>query len=227
MLPRVLTPGETANVLRVSEADVETLVRLRKLRGFSVLGQSRITEQALAEFIDAGEPPTPADERAVERPESAPSPVPRHRNRNLNAENRARQWAIDRLRRAAPDLDPAAPRKAFTANGKRGILAVATTPSGSRRDYWFGFPGRLLDADAPTVLVAVIAGEPPVAFVVPCRPYRDFLAGLSSDGHGGLKFRIALSDGRAQMTGSSGAPPIDVAPYRDAFGQFAVEPHSR
>ena len=199
ILPMVYTLKQVAETLQISEEDVEEMMSTGELESFSVLDgrYRRIPEHAMTALVElrrAGSAPNNGMQTPNGKPSSTSS-----RKRDPAMERRGRELAIRKMQEVSPDLYPDG-RKRFTANGKQGVLCVSTPPSGPRQEYWMGFPGELLHACLPTLIVAVLADKQ-IAFVISYESFKAALDGLSSDRGGHKKFTIGQRSGKYYFAG--------------------------
>ena len=225
MVSKVYTPKEVSDVLSITEVEVLELLRQGELQGFLLLSKHwRIPEEALKDLMGlpssgssaSQTPRAPMQEFA--QLTRAVQPTYKKRNRNPSLEKEWRNWALTKVREKAPDLLVHS-RRSFTAGGKQGILAVATTTTGPYEVHWFGFNERLLQTDFPAIIVAVLADEE-IAFVIPYLKNRTVFDMLSRDRRGDAKFNIEKESGNYRLTGSGANPELDLAPYLNAFHLF-------
>ena len=209
MLPKVYTPAEVAEILKIPEQSCIRLIRSGQLRAFRVGGEWRVTEAALLDLMQA---PYMGASNGTSR-------APSGRKRDPESERASRNWVLSEIRKIAPDLSPAYPRKGFVANGKQGVLAVATTPSGQRKEYWFGFPAKLLTGSLPTLIIPILADKH-VAFVIPYASHQREFDGLSSDHRDGKKFNIREGSGSYYLIGKGIESELPLARYANAFDRF-------
>ena len=209
MLPKVYTPAEVAEILKIPEQYVIRLIRSGQLRAFRVGSEWRVTEAALLDLMEV--PYTGAS--------NGTSRAPSSRKRDPESERASRHWVLSEIRKIAPDLSPAYPRKGFVANGKQGVLAVSTAPSGPREEYWFGFPAKLLADSLPTLIVPVLADKH-VAFVIPYAAHQREFDGLSSDRQGHKKFNIREGSGSYYLIGKGIESELALSRYVNAFDRF-------
>ena len=229
MVVKVYTPEEVADVFRITVDEVHSLITQGQLKAFRVLDYVRIPEPALARLInqeDTGSMSRSATAviSTLEEPTSrdldlsASKRPSRLRHRNYELEKQGRKWAQENVMRSATNLTIHT-RKSFTADGKNGILCVATTKSGPRDTWWFGFKSDLLHPNRSNLIVAVIADREK-AFVVPYEKHKAVIDRLSTDRYGGRKFHIEERVGTFRLTGPGVDTPVDLSPYENAFSLF-------
>lgn len=216
-MTKVYTPAEVAQVLKVTDNEVMRLVQQGQLSAFQVIDHVRIKEEALIEFMNRPYPglsngPTT---RPRGRGTAGERTGERRRNRNPRLVAAARESAWQQIRQVAPDLLTRS-RTEFTANGKQGSLRVSTTPSGPRQDYWFGFPGRLLNSNLPLFILPVLADRQ-ITFVIPYARHKAAFDGLASDKRGYKKFYVTERMGMYYMTGMGIGQPIPLVSYVNAL----------
>jgi hypothetical protein len=214
---KVYTPAQVAEILQIDEEEVMQLVHRGDLPAFSVLGQPRMKEEALLDLTNRPYSETPnmaARERFLHRGNAKEG----RRKRDPQLATRARQWVWEQLRRVAPDLSVHSITR-FTANGKQGVLAMSTTTSGPKKQYWLGFHEGGLDTRLPWFIVPVLADRE-IAFVIPYARHRAAFDGLSRDQRGQKKFNIVEISGEHYLTGKGLQKPLLLTPYLNAFNSL-------
>ena len=221
-IPIVLTPEEVAEALRISVSEVYSAINSQEIEAFEIAGQKRITASALAALMTRTSNGSPADTNRRSKPPRLPpvNTAPSKKNRDPGLEREARRRVLERVREVSPGLEVVQPRRLFLASGKRGIIAVATTPSGPQKTYWFGFPANLLDDERPTAVVPIIGDRPDTAFVIPYTDHAPLFDSLSRDQSGDLKFRLRNRGDTYDLLGLSGQPPLDLSKYLNRFEYF-------
>ena len=130
MATKVYTPGEIAQILHLTEEEVQLLVTNGEVKAFPVLGHMRITEEALLELMNRpylntsiSKTGTPPLEALVRRQQTM------RRRRNPDLEKSGRDWALGKVKGNVANLVVHS-RKSFMADSKQGVLAISTTTSG-------------------------------------------------------------------------------------------------
>lgn len=201
----IYTPAEVAEILKVSEGDILTLVCTGELQAFRVLGKPRITEQALEELMNRsynGE-----DRRQKKKTQGS-------RDRNPQSEQAGRRRIMDKIRQVAPDVRLLGERTRFTANGKQLILRVATKQV--NQGYWFGFKAEFLRNGRPTFLILALADRED-DLVIPCEKFKAVIDGLSVSGAGDKKLYVQVRGGVYYLAGKGIEQPIPLDSYVNAF----------
>lgn len=209
MVVKVYTPAEVAEILRVSEDSVLTVIERGDLPAFFVLGEPRIAEPALEGFISAG------SHSSIAKARSRPGG---RRRREPAAEQACRRRVIEKIRNVAPDLALVYGRSCFSANGKQLIVRVATRPL--VMGYWFGFKAELLRNNGQTFLVLGLADRED-DLVVPYGRFREAIDGLSESRDGHKKFFIQVKSGSYFLVGRGIEEPLLLDRYVNAFDLLA------
>ena len=179
MVIKVYTPTEVAEILRITEEDVLMLINKGDLPAFPVLGQARVSEQALEEFMRR------PYNGSTTRPEKK---VRGQRNRNLELERACRERMMSKIKEVAPDLQLLGGR-IFAANGNQLIVCVATKPTPT--SHFFGFKERDLRNGHPAFLILGLADRED-DLVIPYDKFRAAIDGLSVSTNGYKKLHILI-----------------------------------
>ena len=204
MVAKVYTPTEVAEILRITNQDVLMLINRGDLKAFPVLGQARVSDQALEEFMRR------PYNGSTTRPEKK---VRAQRNRNLELERACRERIRGKIREVAPDLQILG-RTKHAANGNQLIVCVSTLPVAT--GCWFGFKEKLLQNGRSTFLILGLA-EREHDLVIPCDKFKEVIQGLSMDKVGGKKLNVEAKGVAYYLTGKGIEQPIPLDSYVNAF----------
>ncbi|MDO8672967.1 MAG: helix-turn-helix domain-containing protein [Dehalococcoidia bacterium] len=222
MISKVYLPEEAAEILRLSVDEVIESIQSGEIPAFHVAGKWRITEEALARIVASSTSPTQTSERSASASLAGSiQQNPGGRDISRKDVRVAKDWLWRKLGDIADDLRPHSPSREFTANGKQGIVSIATKDSPTRGgEYFFGFDNQLLETGRPTFLVAVVKPRylpEPHAFVIPCDKFKAAVDGWGmAKGTRQKKYHVREESGSYYLT-RKGMQPVEIREYLNAF----------